>query len=172
MDQKEQKEENNEGKNDVTRRQFLKAAVIGGAGLVAAAIAVPVVADFLSPSWKKTNTPTVPIARADSIPVGVPTFVRFEERVPDSWLVTTENQGLWVITKDQQNFTIFDPHCTHLKCPFYWDDKQAIFVCPCHGGKFDIDGKVLAGPPPRPLDRWEYILNQGEIEVTGRILKV
>jgi menaquinol-cytochrome c reductase iron-sulfur subunit len=172
MDQMDHNEGNNEGKNDVTRRQFLKYAVVAGAGLVAAAIAVPVVTDFLSPSWKKNNTPTVPVARADSIPLGVPTFVRFEERVPDSWLVTTENQGLWIVTKDHQNFTIFDPHCTHLKCPFYWDDKQGIFVCPCHGGKFDMDGKVLGGPPPRPLDRWEYILNQGEIEVTGRILKV
>jgi menaquinol-cytochrome c reductase iron-sulfur subunit len=160
-------EQNEENKN-ITRRKFLKYVVLGGAGLVAAAIATPVVGDFLSPAWRKATTPTVPIARADSIPVGIPTFVRFEERVPDAWLVTTQSEGLWVVTKDGKNFTLFDPHCTHLNCPFYWDEKQGIFICPCHGGRFDIDGKVLAGPPPRPLDQWNYILNQGEIEVTGR----
>ncbi len=156
---------------EITRRNFLKYVVLGGAGLVAAAVAVPLVGDVLSPAWRKESIPTVPIARADSIPKGVPTFVRFEERVPDAWLTTTQSAGLWVVTQDGQNFTIFDPHCTHLNCPFYWDDKQNIFVCPCHGGKYDINGKVLAGPPPRPLDRWEYILNQGEIEVTGKVTR-
>jgi menaquinol-cytochrome c reductase iron-sulfur subunit len=156
---------------EVTRRNFLKYVVLGGAGLVAAAVAVPAAADFLSPTWRKTATPTIPIARADSIPIGIPTFVRFEQRVPDAWITSTQSAGLWVVTKDSKNFTIFDPHCTHLNCPYYWDDKQSVFACPCHGGKFDIDGKVLAGPPPRPLDRWEHILSQGEIEVTGRILR-
>jgi menaquinol-cytochrome c reductase iron-sulfur subunit len=160
----------NEG-HDMSRRTFLKYAVFGGAGLVAVSVATPLVGDFLSPGSKTSAVTTVPVARADSIPIGTPTFVRFEERLPDAWIVTTNSEGLWIVTKDGKNFNVFDPHCTHLKCPYYWDEKLGIFSCPCHGGKYDIDGKVLGGPPPRPLDRWEYIVNQGEIEVTGRILK-
>jgi menaquinol-cytochrome c reductase iron-sulfur subunit len=162
---------NAEDSNQITRRQFLKYVVAGSAGLAAVAVATPLVGYFLSPAWKQKKNLTLPIARSDSIPIGTPTFVRFEERVPDAWVITTESQGLWVVTKDGKNFTVFDPHCTHLNCPYYWDDSQKIFVCPCHGGRFDIDGNVLAGPPPRPLDRWESLINQGEIEVTGKIIR-
>ena len=155
----------------INRRKFLKYVVAGGASVVAVAVAVPLVTDFLSPTWQKTQNAAYPITRTDAIPVGTPTFVRFEERVPDAWIVSTESLGLWIVTKDGKNYNVFDPHCTHLKCPFYWDDQAGIFVCPCHGGRFDIDGKVLAGPPPRPLDRWEYIISAGQIEVTGTILR-
>jgi menaquinol-cytochrome c reductase iron-sulfur subunit len=78
--------------------------------------------------------------------------------------------GLWIVTQDSNNFTVFDPHCTHLRCPFYWNDKERKFICPCHNGVFDIDGKVISGPPPRPLDRWESVVIEGQITVTGRII--
>jgi menaquinol-cytochrome c reductase iron-sulfur subunit len=161
----------NNGSNKISRRRFLKIVVAGSAGIAAAAIAVPLIDYFLSPAWKQSTNLTLPIVRTDSIPIGTPTFIRFEERIPDAWVVTTQSQGLWVVTKDGQNFTVFDPHCTHLNCPYYWDDTQKMFLCPCHGGKFDIDGRVLAGPPPRPLDRWESFISQGEIEVTGKIIR-
>lgn len=45
----------------------------------------------------------------------------------------------------------FDARCTHLACPVAYDKTSNGFACPCHGGKFDCDGKVTAGPPPRPL---------------------
>jgi menaquinol-cytochrome c reductase iron-sulfur subunit len=148
----------NDDSSGVTRRQFLKYVVAGTAGLVTVGLGTPLIGYFFSPGWKQKETLTLPIARADSIPVGIPTFVRFEERVPDAWVITTESQGLWVVT-------------THLNCPYYWDNAQKMFVCPCHGGRFDIDGNVLAGPPPRPLDRWESLITQGEIEVTGKIIR-
>lgn len=51
----------------MTRRQFQKYVVIGSAGLAAAAIASPLVGYFLSPTWKQTESLTLPIVRADSI---------------------------------------------------------------------------------------------------------
>ena len=43
--------------------------------------------------------------------------------------------------------------CTHTGCPVRWVDASREFHCSCHGGRFDADGKVIAGPPPRPLER-------------------
>ncbi|MFH1169139.1 MAG: ubiquinol-cytochrome c reductase iron-sulfur subunit [Chloroflexota bacterium] len=156
---------------EISRRKFLSVVVYGIASAVAAVVAVPLVGYFLSPAWKKQQSLTIPVARTSDIPVGVPTFVRYEERVADAWVITTESKGAWVVTQDGQNFVVFDPHCTHLNCPFYWDDKSNTFRCPCHGGVFDIDGNVKAGPPPRPLDRLEFIIENGEIELTGQIIK-
>ncbi|MHA2609854.1 MAG: QcrA and Rieske domain-containing protein [bacterium JZ-2024 1] len=41
--------------------------------------------------------------------------------------------------------------CTHLGCIVKWFPGERILFCPCHAGKFDARGKVLAGPPPAPL---------------------
>ncbi|MFC1987913.1 ubiquinol-cytochrome c reductase iron-sulfur subunit [Chloroflexota bacterium] len=157
--------------HDVSRRKFLSLVVSGVASVIAVVVAIPLVSYFLSPAWKKDKQITIPVAQTSAIPLGVPTYVRYEERVPDAWVITTETKGVWIVTQDGKNFVVFDPHCTHLNCPYYWDDKSQIFRCPCHGGDFDINGNVLAGPLPRPLDRLEFIIEGGEIELTGRIIR-
>ncbi len=43
--------------------------------------------------------------------------------------------------------------CTHLGCIVAFNASANIFQCPCHGGKYDRDGKVIGGPPPQPLER-------------------
>lgn len=41
--------------------------------------------------------------------------------------------------------------CTHKGCPVAWNAAAKQFACPCHGGKFDMAGRNIAGPPPSPL---------------------
>jgi len=57
--------------------------------------------------------------------------------------------------------------CSHLGCRVRWDAPRKQFLCPCHGGTYDRDGKVVAGPPPRGLDPVNVRLNPqtSEIEV-------
>lgn len=44
--------------------------------------------------------------------------------------------------------------CTHLSCAVYFEKAKGTLECPCHNGRFALeDGRVLAGPPPRPLPR-------------------
>jgi cytochrome b6-f complex iron-sulfur subunit len=43
--------------------------------------------------------------------------------------------------------------CTHLGCTVAYNQSAQIFKCPCHGGTYDRDGNVIAGPPPEPLER-------------------
>ena len=47
------------------------------------------------------------------------------------------------------------PTCTHLGCSVRWDSETDHFRCPCHGGVYNEQGKVVEGPPPRPLTRLE-----------------
>jgi cytochrome b6-f complex iron-sulfur subunit len=42
--------------------------------------------------------------------------------------------------------------CTHSGCTVDWQPDRGEFACPCHGGRFQPDGTVTAGPPPRPLE--------------------
>jgi len=41
--------------------------------------------------------------------------------------------------------------CTHFGCPVEWREADGRYQCPCHDGRYDADGRVLQGPPPRPL---------------------
>jgi isorenieratene synthase len=56
----------------------------------------------------------------------------------------------------------FDLRCTHQGCPVQPRASNAGggFVCPCHGGRFDDDGAVVAGPPPRALARLPVLLDE------------
>jgi Rieske Fe-S protein len=145
--------------------------VVGGiGGLIGTATAVPLVGYFISPIWRKSKPIGSPIARTTEIPVGEPKFVTYEQRLRDGWYINTFSKGAWVVNKGNE-MAVYDPRCTHLNCPYYWDKEKGIFQCPCHDGRYDIDGNVLHGPPPRPLDKLEFYLDADNIVVTGRIIR-
>jgi Rieske Fe-S protein len=57
---------------------------------------------------------------------------------------------------DADRFVAFAQKCTHLGCPVLYRQESRQLHCPCHEGYFNAeDGKVIAGPPPRPLPRIE-----------------
>lgn len=62
--------------------------------------------------------------------------------------------------------------CTHLGCTVNWQSDEKEYHCPCHGSIFDKDGKNIAGPAPRPLDRYQIAKGRdGKIVVdTGKIV--
>jgi len=47
-----------------------------------------------------------------------------------------------------------DAKCTHEGCTVQFVPGDSLIWCACHNGKFDLDGRVLSGPPPRPLGKW------------------
>jgi len=61
--------------------------------------------------------------------------------------------------------TAFAPQCTHLGCAYHWDESSHNFICPCHTSAFSIDGKVLAGPAPRPLDRYTVKVEGNKLQI-------
>jgi menaquinol-cytochrome c reductase iron-sulfur subunit len=56
---------------------------------------------------------------------------------------------------DGGDVVAFAPQCTHLGCAYHFDETEKQFLCPCHNSVFSIDGKVVSGPAPRPLDRFD-----------------
>jgi cytochrome b6-f complex iron-sulfur subunit len=60
----------------------------------------------------------------------------------------------------------FSAVCTHLGCIVSWKKDEGIFLCPCHAGKFDPNGNVIAGPPPRPLPQYRVRIEEDKIELS------
>ena len=154
----------------VSRKKFLGYIIGGVSGVIAATVAAPLIGYFLSPLWKKHAPILPPIARTTDIPAGQPVFVTYEQRVRDGWYISTLSKGAWIVNKGNKDFIVYDPKCTHLNCPYYWNKEKQIFQCPCHGGDFDINGNVIAGPPPRPLDRLEFTIQGQDIMVSGTVI--
>jgi Rieske Fe-S protein len=70
----------------------------------------------------------------------------------------------WLVRRNTGDLVAFDPRCTHAGCAYDWTD-QAEFACLCHRGLFRIDGTVISGPPPRPLDRFGVRQTGSSIEL-------
>lgn len=65
---------------------------------------------------------------------------------------------------------IFSLTCTHKQCTVSWKPSAMQFQCPCHEGKYDAEGKVVSGPPPRPLIRYRHEVRDREIWVINEII--
>jgi nitrite reductase/ring-hydroxylating ferredoxin subunit len=62
--------------------------------------------------------------------------------------------GTWLVLEADGSVAAFVPACTHERCFYDWDDASTRFACRCHKGFFTVEGQVISGPPPRPLDRF------------------
>ncbi|MEK6326863.1 MAG: Rieske (2Fe-2S) protein [Actinomycetota bacterium] len=58
--------------------------------------------------------------------------------------------------------------CAHLGCPVRFVSAAGNFICPCHGGVYDFEGKVIGGPPVRPLDRFQTRVRDGQVQLGPR----
>jgi nitrite reductase/ring-hydroxylating ferredoxin subunit len=70
--------------------------------------------------------------------------------------------------QDPQPYVVISTRCAHLGCPVRYIQASQKFVCPCHGGVYDSQGKVEGGPPVRPLDRFYTRTVNGRVEVGDR----
>lgn len=77
-------------------------------------------------------------------------------------------QGIWLIQDDQGWYGLKN-NCTHLGCRLNWDLSKKIFICPCHGSRFNLQGEVIKGPTSRPLSKpYLYVGWKDEIWVDSQ----
>ena len=60
----------------------------------------------------------------------------------------------------------FAAKCTHLSCTVSYRDDMHMLWCACHDGRFDLTGKNVSGPPPRPLPEFTVVVEGDEVYVT------
>jgi cytochrome b6-f complex iron-sulfur subunit len=72
------------------------------------------------------------------------------------YLVTN---GVIVIRSSGSTFDALSATCTHQGCTVGYNSSAQEVVCPCHGGTYNLSGKVLGGPPPSPLTSYTATLS-------------
>ncbi len=133
----------------VLRRQFTKFLVLTSFGMFVGNVWIWAKSLF---SRQLNSFPEQAIALTSEIPVGgVKTF-----NYPGP------NDNCILVHTSGDRFVAYSQKCTHLSCAVYYSAKNNRLECPCHQGYFSIeDGRVLQGPPPRPLPRID-IAQRGE----------
>ena len=148
-----------------TRRKFYILLINGIMGLIGLALAIPAAVYLLFPPKARKGSQWVKTADLATIPAGKPTEISFQRTRADGWQLITEKTTAWVVKQPDNQVVAFMPNCTHLGCAYHWDDASHTFICPCHTSAFSIDGKVLGGPAPRPLDRYTVKTESGVLEI-------
>jgi menaquinol-cytochrome c reductase iron-sulfur subunit len=151
---------------DLSRRDFFKtsAALVGG--FIGAAIGIPSIAFLISPSLRKeADSSEIDLGAVDKYPVGIPTLFEFTRTQVNGWERTGVNHGVFVVRPDDKTVRVFSNICTHLGCRVSWHPNLQHYVSPCHDGHFDILGKNVGGPPPRPLDEYQTRIDAGNLLV-------
>ncbi|HEY6871932.1 MAG TPA: ubiquinol-cytochrome c reductase iron-sulfur subunit [Geobacteraceae bacterium] len=120
-----------------SRRKFLSAC-LGVLGAVTAGVAAYPVFEYLSPRTSDREKGQVTIPRAQ-VGVGQAHFFQFH------------GHPAVVLQRAPGVFVALSAICTHLGCIIRWLPEKGEFLCPCHAGRYASDGKVLGGPPPKPL---------------------
>jgi menaquinol-cytochrome c reductase iron-sulfur subunit len=148
---------------DAARRQFLRWATAFTAGISALLVGLPSLRAFLSPTARRKATQRwIKLIEVEQMEPGAPVRFDFTETVTDAWVENRVLRGVWIYSGDGKSFTVYNGHCTHLACGYGFDKNRGVFHCPCHHGLFDVKtGKVLGGPPPRPLDTLETRIEEG-----------
>jgi len=149
---------------DLNRRKFMEVGiyVITGAITLVSGIALTIFSVGLS--FRKEKTKWIE-AELDDVGEGNPGFSRvvLEYEKKDGWLTASARSLAYVKRVKEDEVIAISAACTHLGCIVTWNAEQQIFTCPCHDGRYDTEGKVISGPPPRPLRRHKTKIEDGRI---------
>jgi cytochrome b6-f complex iron-sulfur subunit len=67
------------------------------------------------------------------------------------------------LVRETNTLKALSPYCSHLGCRVIYRRGEKVFVCPCHGGRYDMQGKNISGPPPKPLSHLPVKIKGGKI---------
>jgi Rieske Fe-S protein len=122
------------------------------------------VLSFLYPAVKFMNPPTVPEASTNEVSAG-----KVQSLKPNSGkIVKFGSRPALLIRVSETEWRAYSAICTHLNCTVQFQDSTRQIWCACHNGFYDLNGKVVSGPPPRPLEEYAVHIRGEDVVITRR----
>jgi quinol---cytochrome c reductase iron-sulfur subunit, bacillus type len=154
----------------VTRRRFMTGAAGTAGAVAAAAITLPALGFAIGPvfdrppaSWQAIG-PLSRFTETDYVPVVFTVTPGIGEAGNSLAYVRRHNPAVDGPVKDEYDHVVaISSRCVHVGCPVRYVSAAQSFICPCHGGVYNFLGIRVGGPPPRPLDRFYTLVENGEV---------
>lgn len=132
-----------------TRRELVDVLLVGALGATAIAALVPALGYIVPPDVGESEEASAVLPFAlEELPRNSGRIFKFG------------NEPGLVIRTDKGDVRAFGARCTHLACIVQYAPREGRINCACHGGWFDLSGKNVAGPPPRPLEAFTVNLRR------------
>jgi Rieske Fe-S protein len=159
----------------VTRRRFMVVTANGAGAVAAASFALPALAFAIGPIFKSTPHHWETVGTVDQFPENnyVPVVVTLTAGIGQAGKTTVyirkRNPAIDTDRYDRNTrYIAITSRCAHLGCPVRWVDAAERFICPCHGGVYNLLGVPVGGPPVRPLDRFYTRVIGEDVQVGPR----
>jgi cytochrome b6-f complex iron-sulfur subunit len=138
------------------RRRLVEVLLGGGFVGTAVAFVYPVLRYLIPPKTVDLGSDSVVAGRVGDLKLNSGKIFRFGSR-----------PGLLIRTADGE-YRAMSATCTHLSCTVQYRDDLREVWCACHNGKYNLDGRNISGPPPRPLEAFEVQVRGEDIIVRRR----
>lgn len=141
---------------DGSKRDFLKYVLGGGLLAWIAAVVYPILSYLKPPEQAEVDVTSVKVGKLADIAKDSGTIVRFGSK------------PVILVRTPADQLVAFSAVCTHLDCTVQYRKDFGVIWCACHNGKYDLTGRNIAGPPPRPLDEYRVIIQGGEVFISKK----
>ena len=140
--------------NKITRRDFIRVFLGGGFLAFLGSAVYPILRYLLPPAGIEASVSSVVAATVGELTPNTGKIFRFGDK-----------PGLLVLTENG-TYKAMSAVCTHLNCTVQYNSESKGIICACHNGHYDLNGQVVSGPPPRPLEVFKVIQKGNDIIVS------
>jgi Rieske Fe-S protein len=145
------------GMPQAPKRRSLLSWLLGGG--VAASLA-----SFFYPVVRFLNPPYITEAPVDEVSGG-----KVDDLKPNSGkIIKFGNKPALLVRVSETEWKAFSAVCTHLNCTVQYQDTTHLIWCACHNGMYDLTGRVVSGPPPKPLEEYAVRVRGDEVVISRR----
>jgi cytochrome b6-f complex iron-sulfur subunit len=145
------------GKPGMQNRRTLLSWLLGGGAIAS-------LASFLYPVIRFLNPPQVSEAAVNEVVAG-----QTKDLKPNSGkIVKFGNKPALLVRVSETEWKAFSAVCTHLNCTVQYQDSSRQIWCACHNGTYDMNGRVVSGPPPKPLEEYAVLVRGEEVVISRR----
>ena len=138
------------------RRSFLKYLLSTSVVGFLASVLYPIVSYLNPPKQNEVEVSSVLAGKISDFEKDSGKIIRFG------------NKPVLVIRTEKDEFKAMSAVCTHLDCTVQYKKEMGLIWCACHNGKYDLNGKNVPGPPPRPLDMYQVNKQDDNIFVSKK----
>jgi len=136
------------------RRFFLNTILKTGLVAWVASVIYPIARFLVPPKTAELNVNNIDLGLVAEFPKNSSKIVRFGRK------------PIIVIRKESGDFKALEATCTHLDCNVQFKKETEQIWCACHNGLYDIEGKNISGPPPKPLAQFKVDILREKIIVS------
>ncbi len=137
-----------------SKRDFLKFFLGGSLVAWIGSVLYPILAYMNPPRQGEVQVTSVKAGTLDEIENDSGRIIRFG------------NKPVILVRTATGDLRAFDGTCTHLDCTVQFHKEMGVIWCACHNGKYDLHGRNISGPPPRPLDEYRVVVQGNDVLIS------